>query len=132
MFGILVLFVLYTIEDVSKGVPTNYSLMTAFTFCKGYFFAFIVSYVRHPEVVTTICIMIAGILMALIIYTSITKQDFSTYGGICFILGGCFILYGTLFMVTNIEDKYLVYSTLGVIIYGMYLVLDMDRIVKNE
>ena len=68
--------------------------------------------------------MCTGIVFALTIYALQTKSDFTVMGGMAFALAILFIMFG-LFSFFFGPTMRLVYCTLGVVLFGFYLVIDI-------
>jgi FtsH-binding integral membrane protein len=75
--------------------------------------------------------MTAGVVIALTIYACTTKTDFTVCGGLMWVLGSCFLMFG-LFSFTFGPTARFVYSLIGVIIFGLYLVIDTQLIIGNQ
>jgi FtsH-binding integral membrane protein len=121
--GIALTCVLFCVRGIAKKVPHNYLLTAAFTFCEAYVVAFCVASVNDPMIVVTAAFMTAGIVVGLTIYAMTTKTDFTFCGGTLFVVGAAFIMFG-LFSFMFGSTFRLVYCTLGVILFGIYLIVD--------
>ena len=97
--------------------------MTAFTFCEAYMVAFCCASVKDQSIVLAAAFMTAGIVIALTIYAMTTKKDFTVCGGAMFVLGSAFIMFGFFSLFFGSTAR-LVYALIGVIIFGIYLVID--------
>ena len=71
--------------------------------------------------------MTAGITVALTLYALTTKTDFTICGGMMFVISASFLMFGFLFFLMG-QAMQLFYCTLGVILFGLYLVIDTQMI----
>lgn len=67
--------------------------------------------------------MTAAMVIALTIYALTTKKDFTTCGGMLFVVSACFLMFG-LFSIFFGPTARLVYCMFGVVLFGLYLVID--------
>ena len=67
--------------------------------------------------------MTVGIVLALTFYAFTTNEDFTVCGGLAFVLGAIFCVFG-LFSFLFGPTMYLIYCAIGVFIFGLYLVID--------
>jgi len=131
IMGLVLSCVLFCVRDVAKKVPTNYILLAAFTFCEAYVVAFCTATVNNPETVVAAAFMTAGIVGGLTLYAMTTKSDFTVCGGSLFMIGAAFIMFG-LFSFMFGPTMRLVYCTLGVILFGFYLVVDTQLVLGGK
>ena len=75
--------------------------------------------------------MTAGIVFAISLYAMTTKNDFTICGGICWVLGISFLLLGVFCLVFGAKWR-LVYCTLGVILFSLYLLFDTQMIMGGH
>ena len=110
--------------SVARQVPINYILLFAFTLCESYMVAAVCAFTK-PELVGMAALMTLGICLALFVYALTTKTDFTTLGGVLFVC--CFGLFivGIFLMFTNNNTAHIIYSGLGVILFGFYLIYDV-------
>lgn len=80
-----------------------------------------------PKLVMIAAVMTLGITASLTLYALTTKTDFTMMGASLFICGMALLLFGLfagflggMTPVTNV-----IYCTLGVVLYGFYLVYDV-------
>ena len=97
--------------------------MTAFTFCQAYMVSFICASVDDPTIVLSAAFMTTGIVLALTIYALTTKSDFTVCGGAMFVFGAAFLMFGIFSMFFGPTAR-LIYNLIGVILFGIYLVID--------
>ena len=110
--------------NLARTVPYNYMLLFLFTGSEAYIVAFISS--QYPaDVVCQAAFMTAAVVIALTIYALRTKTDFSVYGGCLYILAAVmFICSLALIFLPQNHWLTVLYSALGVILFGFYLIFD--------
>ena len=104
-------------------VPTNYIIMFAFTICDAYTVAFICAVVNDSLLVVQAAFMTAALVVGLTIYAVTTKTDFTICGGFLFAVGSIFLVF-SLFSLFFGSTMRLIYCTLGVILFSIYLIFD--------
>jgi FtsH-binding integral membrane protein len=114
---------LVCIRPLARTVPINYGLLFAFTFCEAYVVAYSCAAVDDPMIILTAAFMTAGMVVGLTVYAFLAKTDFTTFGGVLFVLGAAFCMFG-LFSFLFGSTTRLIYCLLGVILFGVYLVMD--------
>ena len=110
-------------KSVARQVPINYYLLAGFTFCEGYLVGFIcIEY--EPMTVLQAAIMTTALVFTLTAYAFTTKTDFTVYTGImlCFLV--CLLLFGIFLMFFHSELLRTIYLALGVLCFGIYLIID--------
>ena len=101
----------------------NYILLLIFTLCESYLVAFTCALVNDPKAVLGASFTTAGIVIALTVYAMTTKTDFTVCGGTICVIGVIFLFFG-FFSFTFGPSMRLVYSLLGVAMFGIFLVFD--------
>lgn len=129
--GIVLSCTLFCVPSVARKVPLNYYLMIAFTVCEAYMVAFCCAAVNDGLLVLTAACMTSGMVIALTIYAMTTKTDFTVLGGLFYVVGSCFLLFG-LFSFLMGPTMRLVYCCFGVILFGVYLVIDTQLILGGR
>ncbi len=78
--------------------------------------------------------MTLGITAALTVYALTTKTDFTTMGGVFFVCGMALMLFGFCAMMFGGKTPIvnIIYCTLGVILYGFYLIYDIQLLVGGH
>mmetsp|Transcript_26309 Transcript_26309/g.23178 ORF Transcript_26309/g.23178 Transcript_26309/m.23178 type:complete len:144 (+) Transcript_26309:162-593(+) len=80
---------------VARKVPTNYILLGIFTLCESYLVSFISAF-YDPTIVVLAAFLTATLTFVLTLYACTTKSDFTTMGGLLFILGWGLFTFGFL------------------------------------
>ena len=68
---------------------------------------------------------LTGILTAFACYT---KIDFTLCWGAAFIMGGTLFMFGLFAIIFQSDVLYIVYISLGIVVYGFYLLIDTQLI----
>ena len=85
-----------------------------------------------PNIVIMAAIMTTGVTLALTIYAMTTKTDFTVCGGLLFVLVMSLILFGLFALFFNVKILYTFYCILGVIVYGIYLIMDTQLVMGGK
>ncbi len=118
-------------KQLARSVPLNYILLFIFCISLSYLVSGICA-TYDPNIVLMAAVMTVGITMALTLYAMTTKTDFTTCGGILFMLIMALILFGLFALFFNVKILYTFYCTLGVIVYGLYLIMDTQLIMGGK
>jgi FtsH-binding integral membrane protein len=129
--AIVLTCVLVCIPSVARAVPSNYILMFIFTFCEAWVVAYVCAAIGDAQTVLMAAFMTAGIVVGLTLYAITTKTDFTFCGGSIFIIAAAMIMFSILSIIFGATFN-LVYCTLGVILFGFYLVFDTQLIVGGK
>ena len=137
---IVVEIFLICVKKVSRKVPINYILLLIFTMCESYFVAWLCQYYTYDpyrndfdsdgyRIVGTAGAMTLGITAALTTYAWTTKTDFTRKMGFIWVLGMTFFMLSlfSIFFYSYWVQMFL--CAFGVLLFGMYLVLDTQLIV---
>ena len=134
VLSIIVFLAILCFKSVAKTVPTNYICLLIFTVCEAYMVSFACSSVDEPNIVIMAAAMTLGMTLSLTIYAFTTKSDFTTMGSTLFILASALLMFGIFMAVFSSWNQplYILYTTLGVILYGYYLVYDTQLIMGGK
>lgn len=122
---------IFCFRSLSRKVPTNYILLAAFTICEGYLVSAICG-MTNPKLVIMAAAMTCGVVAALTLYACTTKTDFTIYGSLLFVVSVVMILFGIFAMFSQNKLVHIIYSSLGVIAFSIYLIYDTQLIVGNH
>ena len=75
--------------------------------------------------------MTAGLTVGLTFYALTTKTDFTAWGGMLWAIGSIMLIFG-LFSFMFGTTMRLIYCTLGVALFSVYLIFDTQLIVGGE
>lgn len=71
--------------------------------------------------------MTAAMVVALTVYALTTKTDFTVCGGMLFVVSACFLMFGLFTWVFGPTVR-LIYCVIGVVLFGLYLVIDTQLV----
>ena len=118
-------------RSVARSIPLNYILLGVFTVGESYLVSFICG-TTNPNIVLMAAAMTCGVVMALTIYAYTTKTDFTVMGSLMFVIACVMILFSIFMFFTNNKVMHIIYSSLGVIAFSIYLIYDTQLIVGNH
>lgn len=110
-----------------KKVPVNYVLLAIFTGSVSWLVGGI-CLMYNPVIVMEAAGLTAAVVVALTFYAITTKNDFTVFGPILFILGFLLCTAGIMAFFFGL-DMHLLYCVLGVFIFSFYLVIDTQMII---
>ena len=107
---------------LDKKVPTNYLLLSIFTFCTSWLVATACARTK-PLVVLEAAGLTFAMTVAITIYAMTTKTDFTIYGPLLFIFSFVFCVAGFFLAIFGFQMG-LLWSAIGVILFSFYLLFD--------
>lgn len=131
--GVIAIIFMYVLiySKVNRKVPANYILLFIFTFCEAYLVAFITT--RYdPQTVGLAAGLTTVVVTTLSLYAAFTKRDFTKCGGFLFICLIVLMTGGIMAYFFRNKILNLVVSCLGVIIFGLYLMFDIQLLIGNK
>lgn len=131
ILSFIILLVLFCFRNVSKRVPINYVLLTIFTLLEGYSVSMICS-VYDKQTVLLAALLTFGMTLGLTIYAFNTKKDFTVLTGILFVCLICIILFGIACLFIRARILNIIYCSLGVLLFGIYIVCDTQLLIGNQ
>ena len=114
-----------------KQIPTNYILLGVFTLAEGYLVSALCG-ITNPNIVFMAASMTFFITIALTIYASTTKTDFTVCNSLFFIGSCIMLLFGIFVFLTNSKTIHIIMCCFGVFLYSIYLVCDTQFIIGNK
>lgn len=131
--SVLAMIILYVVIYTKAGrkVPINYVLIFLFTIFEAYTVAFIAARYQ-PETVALAAGLTTLIVITLSIYAACTKTDFTKCGGFLLICLVVLITGGILAFFFRNRILNLILSCLGVIVFGIYLIFDIQLLLGNK
>lgn len=128
-FYIVCVCILVCCKRPARKVPLNYILLFLTTFCLAFISAVITSQ-YDPYSVLMAVILTVTVTVALTLYAVFTKTDFTICYGLMFVLSITTIVVLIMILCSD-NDSSLIYFYywLCVIVYGIYLVIDIQLIV---
>lgn len=128
----ITMIVVFCCRSVAQTVPSNYIVLSIFTFTEAYSVAAICTYYQLEgmgDLVLMAAVMTAAMTFALTLYACTTRTDFTVYGGLLFIIACAFILVIIFSCFTNNPFLHALIAALGVIFYGIYIIYDTELII---
>jgi len=114
-----------------RQTPNNYLVLAGFTLAESYIVSFMCA-LSNPKLVFMAAFMTFALVISLTLYALTTKSDFTTQGGLLFILGCGFLMFSIFGMFTNNKIFHVILCVLGIILFGFYLLYDTQLIIGNR
>lgn len=127
-FMSLILLVLLMVKR--RQTPTNYILLTAFTFVQSYTVAVVVSFYDQMAVLQAFLLTL-GVTVGLTLYTFQSKRDFSTWGAGLYAFLMVLVVGGLLQFVVASSHLELVLSLAGAALFSFFLIFDTHMIMHR-
>lgn len=115
--------------------PTNYLLLLVFTLCESYMISFICAIVSNEQgksIVLMAAIMTLGIVFATTAYAMITRDDFTVKWGLISVVLMSMLMLAIFGIFWPTPFLYSLYCFLGVLLFGIYLVIDTQLILGGS
>ena len=115
----------------SHAVPYNYILLFTFTIGVSYVLALICSLYTSGSLLFAI-ILCAIIVGSLCVYGMQAEEDYNEWRGYIMVVSYGFIGYliGAIFIGSTVISSF--WASLGAVLFGCYLIMDVQMIMKNE
>jgi len=128
VINFIVMIAVFCFHKLARQVPTNYILLSIFTFTEAYMVSAI-SATYQPQIVVMAAVMTAAMTFTLTLYACTTKNDITMYGGALFICS-CGVLLLCLFGFFIASPIFqVVIAVVVVILFGFYLIYDTQLII---
>lgn len=132
LIGSLVIMVLlFCFDYLVRKVPNNYIMLGLFTLFESYMVSFICG-VSNPRTVLMAALMTFAMVIAIGLYAFNTKTDFTLQGGALFVFGCAFLMLTIFGLFTNNKFFHIFLCVIGIILFGFYLIYDVQLIVGNK
>ena len=118
-------------RNLARTVPTNYCLLFGFTFAKAWTVGFLCS-LFPADILIMAAFMTAAVVISLTIYAMTTKEDFTMCGASLFLMGCGLLCFGLFAIIIGSDFMYTAYCSIGVIVFGFYLVFDTQLIMGGK
>lgn len=117
---------MYTLAytELSWKVPTNYILLGLFTLAESYTVSY-TGIIYKPSIIVLAAFLTLMITLGLTYYAFTTKSDVTTMGSTIFILISLMIGIGIVQLFVRNTIIEIIAASLGVVVYGFYLVYDV-------
>jgi FtsH-binding integral membrane protein len=116
---------------LARKVPLNYLILLLFTVAEAYVVAFITTEYEARSVLIATG-MTAAVTVALTFYALRTEHDFTIAGGALYVFAAVFAVIGFVLAICRVDQQgllFLIYSAIAVILFGLYLIYDVQLIV---
>jgi FtsH-binding integral membrane protein len=113
---------------LARKVPINYILLLSFVFWESIVVAYSCALVGDAKLVMIAALMTMGLTSILTAFACYTKIDFTICWGAAFIMGGTLLMFGIFAIIFQSDVLYIVYISLGIVVYGFYLLIDTQLI----
>ena len=121
--------------DGGREYPKNMVLLGTFTLCESYFVSFVCGMTANSvgtQTVTIAAIMTVAMVSACTIYAFTTETDFTTSWGFIIVLSVVMLVLGLVTMFTSSPFLTNLYCGIGVILFGLYLIIDTQMIMGGK
>lgn len=131
--SVIAMIIMYVVVYTKLGrkVPINYILIFSFAFLESYVVAFIAAR-YEPSTVALAAGLTTVMVISLSIYAACTKTDFTKCGGFLLICLVVLISGGIVAFFFRNKILNLILSVLGVIVFGIYLIFDIQLLLGNK
>jgi FtsH-binding integral membrane protein len=131
--SVISMIIMYVVvySKAGRKVPINYILIFTFAFLESYVVAFIAAR-YEPSTVALAAGLTTVMVISLSIYAACTKTDFTKCGGFLLICLVVLISGGIVAFFFRNKILNLILSVLGVIVFGIYLIFDIQLLLGNK
>lgn len=129
--SIVSLLTLACCGSVRRQFPMNFICLAIFTLAQSISFGFIVAF-YNTKIVLLALVITAVICIAITIFAMQTKIDFTVYTGFALVAGIVLMLFGLVTIFVQMKLLQIIYSCLGALIFGFYLIMDTQSIVGGS
>jgi protein lifeguard len=120
---------IFCVPGIARRVPTNYILLLLFTLSEAYTVAYTAAR-YEPRSVLLAALIATGVVLSLTLYALLTPSDFSMSGGSLFIFSSALAICSLiLIFVPNSPFWNVLFSGASIILFGFYLIYDVQIIV---
>jgi len=127
----VLVIVLGCCQDFRRRWPLNIILLLLFTFCEGFLLGTISTLYRTEDVMIAAGVC-AIVCLGLTIFAFQTKWDFTACGGIMFVALLILMIFGILCIFIRDRILSLVYSSLGALVFSVYIVIDTQMMLGGS
>ena len=130
-FGEIFSICALTCTGLDRKFPYNYALLAMFTFCISWIVGIVCMHVRYPVIVFEAVGLTAAMVVGLTFYAITTKHDFTMCGGVCWVLFLVLAIASLMCFVMG-PAMHLAYCCIGVLLYSIFLIQDVQMIVGGK
>lgn len=117
--------------DVRRKFPTNMIFLGIFTLCESFLLGSVASCYQADEVLIAVGIT-AAVVIGLTIFAFQTKWDFTMCSGGLLVFLIILFLFGILAAIMHNRVLSIVYSSLGALVFSMYIVVDTQLMMGGQ
>ncbi|OQV18840.1 putative Protein lifeguard 1 [Hypsibius exemplaris] len=128
---LVAIIVLACCENMRRKAPYNFIILGIFTLCESWMLGCIASHYQKWEVLAAVGI-VAAITLALTLFALQTKWDFTAMGGALLVVLVVLLVFGIMAIFMQNKVVSLVYSSLGALVFGLYLVFDTQLMLGGK
>ncbi|XP_036226119.2 protein lifeguard 1 isoform X1 [Bactrocera oleae] len=118
-------------ESVRRQTPLNFIFLFLFTLAESFLLGVTATYYAASEVMLAVGIT-AAVCLALTLFAFQTKWDFTICGGILMVAIVVFLIFGIVAIFIPGKVITLVYSSIGALIFSIYLVYDTQLMMGGK
>lgn len=126
--SIIMMIVLSCYRNLARTVPTNYVLLSVFTFAEAYTVSTLCG-LFEGKIVAMAAFLTLGITIGLTLYAMLTKKDINYFGGIVMTITSVMFCMAIIMIFVRNTGLEIVYTAAGTIFYGVYIIFDTKLIV---
>ncbi|XP_036317548.1 protein lifeguard 1-like [Rhagoletis pomonella] len=118
-------------ESVRRKTPLNFIFLFLFTLAESFLLGVTATYYASSEVMLAVGIT-AAVCLALTLFAFQTKWDFTMCGGVLLVAIVVFLIFGIVAIFIPGKVITLVYSSLGALLFSIYLVYDTQLMMGGK
>ncbi|CAL8132932.1 unnamed protein product [Orchesella dallaii] len=119
-------------DGLRRKTPGNYICLAIFTIAEGFILGTYSSIYKADAVLLAIGITVV-VCLALTIFSFQTKWDFTTMGGVLFVILIVFVISGFFIMILRIFSiLHIVLACLGALLFSLYLIYDTQLMLGGK
>ncbi|XP_044758525.1 protein lifeguard 1-like [Coccinella septempunctata] len=127
----VVIITLACCGDVRKQFPLNLILLGVFTVAEGFILATL-SAMTNSKIVLMAVGITAVVFLGLTLFSFQTRWDFTMSGGILMVCLIVLVVFGLIAMIFPGRTIILIYSSIGALIFGCYMVYDTQMLMGGD
>ncbi|KAG5856789.1 protein lifeguard 1 [Anguilla anguilla] len=133
MMGLVfvLIIVLSCCENVRRKVPLNFIFLGLFTIVEGFMLGSVTVFYEAEAVLWAIGAT-ALVSFALSVFAMQSKWDFTAASGAMWAIGWTLISFGLLCAILRTQYLYIVYASLGTLVFSIYLVMDTQLMLGGK
>ncbi|XP_036395561.1 protein lifeguard 1 isoform X2 [Megalops cyprinoides] len=133
MMGITLalIIVLSCCDNVRRKVPLNFIFLGLFTIAEGLMLGSVTVFYEADAVLWAVGAT-ALVSFALSVFAMQSKWDFTTCSGVMWVIGWTLVSFGLLCAILRTQYLYIVYASLGTLVFSIYLVMDTQLMLGGK